>query len=68
MERGEPMPHVQHAGRRLTYDDFVQFPDDGLRHEIIDGVHYVTPCPNTRHQRLVGRLHAAFVLYLRDRR
>ena len=28
---------------RLTYDDFVQFPDDGKRHEVIDGVHYVTP-------------------------
>jgi Uma2 family endonuclease len=52
---------------RLTYDDFVLFPDDGRRHEIIDGEHYVTPSPNTRHQRLVGRLHAAFVFYLRDR-
>ena len=51
---------------RLTYDDFVLFPDDGLRHELIDGEHYVTPSPNTRHQRLVGRLHAAFILYLRD--
>jgi len=35
---------------KLTYDDFVQFPDDGLRHELIDGEHYVTPSPNTRHQ------------------
>lgn len=37
-------------GVKLTYDDFVQFPDDGLRHELIDGEHYVTPSPNTRHQ------------------
>jgi Uma2 family endonuclease len=43
------------------------FEGDGLRHELIDGEHYVTPSPNTRHQRLVGRLFAAFVLYLRDR-
>ena len=35
---------------KLTYDDFVLFPDDGLRHELIDGEHYVTPSPNTRHQ------------------
>ena len=28
---------------RLTYDDLVRMPDDGMRHEIIDGVHYVTP-------------------------
>jgi Uma2 family endonuclease len=37
---------------KLTYDDFVQFPDDGQRHELIDGEHYVTPAPNTRHQRI----------------
>jgi hypothetical protein len=24
-------------GVKLTYDDFVLFPDDGLRHELIDG-------------------------------
>ena len=39
-------------GVKLTYDDFVQFPDDGLRHELIDGAHYVTPSPNTKHQRI----------------
>ena len=32
---------------KLTYDDFVQFPDDGKRHELIGGEHYVTPSPNT---------------------
>ena len=31
------------SGVKLTYDDFVQFPDDGKRHELIDGEHYVTP-------------------------
>ena len=31
---------------KLTYDDFVLFPDDGKRHELIDGEHYVTPSPN----------------------
>jgi Uma2 family endonuclease len=39
-------------GVKLTYDDFEQFPDDGLRHELIDGEHYVTPSPNTKHQRV----------------
>jgi len=38
------------ADTRFTYDDFVLFPDDGKRHEIIDGEHYVTPSPNLRHQ------------------
>jgi Uma2 family endonuclease len=40
------------SGEKLTYDDFVQFPDDGLRHELIDGEHYVTASPNTKHQRI----------------
>ena len=41
---------------RLTYDDFVHFPDDGNRHELIDGVHCVTPSPEVRHQAIVVRL------------
>jgi Uma2 family endonuclease len=39
-------------GVTLTYDDFVQFPDDGLRHELIDGEHYVTASPSTKHQHI----------------
>lgn len=41
---------------KLTYRDFVRFPDDGRRHELIDGEHYVTPCPNTSHQAILGNL------------
>lgn len=52
------------ADTRLTYDDFLLFPDDGKRHEIIDGVHYVTPSPNRRHQQLVGRLYARIAWFL----
>ena len=44
---------------KLTYRDFLRFPDDGLRHELIGGVHYVTPSPAVVHQRLVGRLYLA---------
>src|SRR3954469_2589427 len=44
------------SGVKLTYDDFVLFPDDGKRHELIDGEHYVTPSPNTRHQKISGRI------------
>jgi Uma2 family endonuclease len=51
---------------RLTYDDFLLFPDDGKRHEIIDGEHYVTASPNTRHQVLAGRLHFEIELFLRQ--
>ena len=37
-------------GVKLTYDDYVQFPDDGKRHELIDGEHFVTLTPNRKHQ------------------
>ena len=53
------------ADMRLTYDDFVLFPDDGKRHEIIDGEHVVTPSPNVRHQVLVGRLFYDLEHYFR---
>jgi Uma2 family endonuclease len=43
-------------GVKLTYDDFVRFPDDGLRHELIDGEHYVTPSPNDKHQTILANL------------
>lgn len=36
--------------RRLTYEDYRLFPEDGLRHEIIDGEHDVTPAPFLKHQ------------------
>jgi Uma2 family endonuclease len=44
-------------GLKLTYDDFLLFPDDGQRHELIDGEHYVTSSPNTKHQRVSGNIH-----------
>jgi Uma2 family endonuclease len=43
----------QNPGVKLTYDDFVLFPDDGKRHELIDGEHYVSPSPNSKHQAVV---------------
>ena len=42
---------------KLTYEDLLKLPDDGLRHELIDGEHYVTPSPNIRHQAIAGNLH-----------
>lgn len=54
--------------RRLTYEDFLLFPDDDrLRHEIIDGEHYVTASPNLHHQDLVGRLYLTIGSFVEDR-
>ena len=46
---------------KLTYSDYIHFPDDGRRHEIIDGVHYVSPSPTNPHQ-AISR-HIQFALY-----
>jgi Uma2 family endonuclease len=64
--QGEKVPPAAPRDTRLTYDDFLLFPDDGRRHEIIDGEHYVTPSPNLRHQVLAGRLFFAIELFLRQ--
>ncbi len=50
---------------KLTYDDFVQFPDDGKRHELIDGEHYVTAAPNLKHQAVVVNLTGLLWTHLR---
>ena len=47
---------VSSAPRKLTYQDFLRFPEDGKRHEILDGVHVVSPAPFVRHQLLVVKL------------
>ncbi|HLI33742.1 MAG TPA: Uma2 family endonuclease [Terriglobia bacterium] len=50
---------------RLTYEDLLALPDDGRRHEIINGEHFVTPSPLRKHQIVViqlGRLMAEFLL------
>jgi Uma2 family endonuclease len=51
-------------GVKLTYDDYLLFPDDGQRHELIDGEHYVTPTPILPHQRVLGNLYFAIRGYL----
>lgn len=51
------MVQVVPADRPMTYDDLLALPEDGLRHELIDGIHYVSPSPVTRHQAAVGRMY-----------
>jgi hypothetical protein len=62
--RGSKPVNPASSGVKLTYDDFVLLPDDGKRHEIIDGEHYVTPSPDTRHQQISGNLFGLIWTYL----
>jgi len=48
---------TQPARRKLTLDDYNRSPDDGLRHEILDGVEFVSPSPRIRHQDIAGELY-----------
>jgi Uma2 family endonuclease len=50
---------------KLTYDDYQCLPDDGKRHEIIDGEHCVTPAPSTKHQRISGNLFLLLGAHIR---
>jgi Uma2 family endonuclease len=42
--------------RRFTVAELDEFPDDGNRYEILDGVLFVTPAPQPAHEALVQRL------------
>ena len=42
---------------KLIYEDYLLFPNDGRRHELIGGEHYVSPAPKKRHQRASGNLY-----------
>jgi Uma2 family endonuclease len=53
---------------KLTYEDFLQFPDDGMRHELIDGEHYVSPAPATPHQMVLANLYLILGAYVRQQK
>jgi Uma2 family endonuclease len=54
--RGGGHMALHEPARKLTYEDYVLIPEDGKRHEIIGGEHFVTAAPFVRHQDLVVRL------------
>jgi Uma2 family endonuclease len=53
---------------KLTYEDYLYLPEDGKRHELIDGEHYVTPAPTLKHQAIVANLVFYLKGLVRDRR
>lgn len=46
---------------KYSYREYECFPNDGFRHEIIDGEHYMSPAPATNHQKVSRRIQ--FQLY-----
>jgi Uma2 family endonuclease len=49
---------------KLTYGDLLALPDDGKRHELIDGVHYVMTTPALRHQRVAARVGISMTTFV----
>jgi len=58
---------VHSTAVKFTYDDYLLFPDDGRRHELIEGDRYMTPAPSTTHQRIVVRLSTVLESFLKQR-
>jgi Uma2 family endonuclease len=48
-----------------TVDEVLALPDDGMRHECLDGEHVVTPAPELSHQGVLAELHNALSEYVR---
>jgi Uma2 family endonuclease len=53
---------------KLTYEDYVELPDDGRRYEILDGELEVSPAPAPLHQRVSQSLSLALGNHVRERR
>jgi Uma2 family endonuclease len=50
-----------------TIEALLALPDDGMRHELLDGEHVVTPAPAYEHQRVLNRLQFALNMALAGR-
>jgi Uma2 family endonuclease len=60
------MQPARSSATRFTYEDYLNFPQDGRRHELIDGEQYVTPSPVRRHQELLLRLAVRLETHLQN--
>src|SRR3712207_1885760 len=53
---------------KLTYEDYCLLSDDGKRHELIDGEHYMTPAPKSKHQQVSVNLTVALGAFMKKHR
>lgn len=40
----------------MTFEQFEQFPDDGMKHELLEGEHIVRPPAKSRHTRIQQKM------------
>src|SRR5882724_5738175 len=53
---------------KLTYEDYVDLPDDGKQYEILDGELFVSPAPVPRHQGVSRNLLLILGRFVADRK
>jgi len=63
----EPTPDRLPPGP-LTYEDYVELPDDGKQYEILDGELFVSPAPVPRHQAVSRNLLLILGRFVADHR
>jgi len=52
---------------RYTVEEYLSWPEDGTRYELIDGIPYEMNAPGYEHQRLVAALYYELEFYRRER-
>jgi len=54
--------------RPVTYEDYLHFPADGNRYEVLEGELFKTPAPSTLHQKVLKNLAFELETFLRSHR
>jgi Uma2 family endonuclease len=52
----------------VTFEQFEQFPDDGMKHELLKGEHIVVPPPKSRHTRVQQKIQDVLRPFVREQR
>lgn len=65
IEKQELKFHFPRQGE-WTYEHWLQFPNDGWKYEILDGVLYMSPPPTINHQDVATELIARMRIYTRN--
>jgi Uma2 family endonuclease len=65
-----PKGYHKHMGARtlVTFEQFEQFPDDGMKHELRKGEHIVVPPPKSRHTRIQQKIQDVLRPFVREHR
>ncbi len=65
-------PHAPQSAFRqnlkFTYEDYLLFQVDGKKHELMDGDHFMSPAPSTKHQRISSALHRIISRFIYEKR